>query len=76
MFAYLPGVEGSDYSSHINGGMALSKEVLIDGTSAYRSWRLHQRVAAPWKPCRSSRRIHRALAQTRAARAAASSNMS
>ena len=34
MFAYLPGVEGSDYSSHINGGMALSKEVLIDGTSA------------------------------------------
>ena len=34
MFAYLPGVEGTDYSSHINGGMALSKEVLIDGTSA------------------------------------------
>jgi hypothetical protein len=34
MFAYLPGVEGSDYSSHINGGMAMTKEVLIDGTSA------------------------------------------
>lgn len=34
MFAYVPGVEGSDYSSHINGGMALTKEVLIDGSSA------------------------------------------
>jgi hypothetical protein len=34
MFAYVPGVEGTDYSSHINGGMALTKEVLIDGTSA------------------------------------------
>jgi hypothetical protein len=34
MFAYLPGVEGTDYSSHINGGMAMTKEVLIDGTSA------------------------------------------
>jgi len=34
MFAYVPGVEGSDYGSHINGGMALTKEVLIDGTSA------------------------------------------
>lgn len=34
MFAYVPGVEGSDYSSHIDGSMALSKEVMIDGTSA------------------------------------------
>jgi hypothetical protein len=34
MFAYLPGVEGDDYGSHINGSMALTKEVLIDGTSA------------------------------------------
>lgn len=34
MFAYVPGVEGSDYSSHINGSMALTKEVLIDGSSA------------------------------------------
>jgi hypothetical protein len=34
MFDYVPGVEGSDYSSHINGSMALTKEVLIDGTSA------------------------------------------
>lgn len=34
MFAYVPGVEGSDYSSHIDGSMALTKEVLIDGTSA------------------------------------------
>ena len=34
MFAYVPGVEGSDYGSHINGSMALSKEVRIDGTSA------------------------------------------
>ncbi len=34
MFAYVPGVEGTDYSSHINGSMAMTKEVLIDGTSA------------------------------------------
>lgn len=34
IFAYVPGAEGSDYSSHINGSMALTKEVLIDGTSA------------------------------------------
>lgn len=34
MFAYVPGVEGSDYSSHINGSVALSKEVMIDGISA------------------------------------------
>jgi hypothetical protein len=34
MFDFVPGVEGSDYSSHINGSMALTKEVLIDGTSA------------------------------------------
>ncbi|ABF41389.1 Cna B-type protein [Candidatus Koribacter versatilis Ellin345] len=34
MFAYVPGVEGGDYSSHINGSVALSKEVMIDGTSA------------------------------------------
>jgi hypothetical protein len=34
MFAYVPGVEGSDYSSHINGSVAFTKEVLIDGTSA------------------------------------------
>jgi Carboxypeptidase regulatory-like domain len=34
MFAYVPGVEGSDYTSHIDGSMAFTKEVLIDGTSA------------------------------------------
>lgn len=34
IFAYVPGAEGSDYSSHIDGSMALTKEVLIDGTSA------------------------------------------
>jgi hypothetical protein len=34
IFAYVPGVEGGDYSSHINGSVALSKEVMIDGTSA------------------------------------------
>ncbi len=34
IFAYVPGAEGSDYSSHIDGGMAMTKEVLIDGTSA------------------------------------------
>ena len=34
MFAYVPGVEGSDYNSHIDGSMSFSKEVLIDGTSA------------------------------------------
>lgn len=34
MFAYVPGVEGSDYDSHISGSVSKSKEVLIDGTSA------------------------------------------
>ena len=34
IFAYVPGAEGSDYSSHINGSVALTKEVMIDGTSA------------------------------------------
>ncbi len=34
IFAYVPGAEGTDYSSHINGSMAFTKEVLIDGTSA------------------------------------------
>jgi hypothetical protein len=34
MFAFVPGVEGDDYNSHINGSVALSKEVMIDGTSA------------------------------------------
>src|SRR5581483_4001201 len=34
MFDFVPGVEGSDYSSHINGSVALSKEVMIDGSSA------------------------------------------
>ncbi len=34
MFAFVPGVEGNDYSSHIDGSMAMTKEVLIDGTSA------------------------------------------
>ena len=41
MFAYVPGVEGSgttpsdqDFSSHINGSLTSTKEVMIDGTSA------------------------------------------
>lgn len=34
MFAYIPGVEGSDYYSHVNGSLSDSKEVMIDGTSA------------------------------------------
>jgi hypothetical protein len=34
MFNFVPGVEGDDYNSHINGSVALSKEVMIDGTSA------------------------------------------
>ena len=34
MFNYVPGVQGSDYYSHINGSLADSKEVMIDGTSA------------------------------------------
>lgn len=34
MFSYMPGVEGTDYSSHINGSPAMTKEVMIDGTSA------------------------------------------
>ncbi len=40
IYAYVPGVQGNgtgadaDYSSHINGSMAMSKEVMIDGVSA------------------------------------------
>jgi len=36
LFAYyiVPGVEGDDWTSHIGGGQAFTKEVLIDGTSA------------------------------------------
>ncbi|HEU5402618.1 MAG TPA: TonB-dependent receptor, partial [Terriglobales bacterium] len=34
MFAYVPGVEGDDYTSHINGSLSKTKEVLIDGISA------------------------------------------
>jgi hypothetical protein len=41
MFAYVPGVEGGganppdkDFSSHINGSLSDTKEVMIDGTSA------------------------------------------
>ena len=34
IFDYVPGAEGSDYSSHIDGSMAFTKAVLIDGTSA------------------------------------------
>jgi hypothetical protein len=33
MFNYVPGVEGYDYDSHINGSLAMTKEVMIDGTS-------------------------------------------
>jgi len=77
MFAYLPGVEGTDYSSHINGGMAMTKEVLIDGTSAVSQLAATSASRSPpWKLCRSSRRTRRASAPMRAARAAASLNMS
>jgi len=34
MFAYVPSVEGSDFSSHIGGSLSRNKEVMIDGTSA------------------------------------------
>ncbi|HXY13402.1 MAG TPA: TonB-dependent receptor, partial [Terriglobales bacterium] len=41
MFAFVPGVEGAgaaaadhDYASHIDGSLAMTKEVMIDGTSA------------------------------------------
>lgn len=34
MFNYVPGVEGSDYDSHIAGSLSKTKEVMIDGTSA------------------------------------------
>ena len=34
MFNYVPGVEGNDYGSHVNGSLAMTKEVMIDGTSA------------------------------------------
>jgi len=34
MFAYVPGIEGTDYSSHINGSVSFTKDVMIDGISA------------------------------------------
>jgi hypothetical protein len=34
IFAYVPGVEGTDYDSHILGSLSFDKEVMIDGTSA------------------------------------------
>lgn len=34
MFAFVPGVEGNDYDSHIMGSQTKTKEVMIDGTSA------------------------------------------
>ena len=34
MFAYVPSVEGTDFASHIGGGLTRNKEVMIDGTSA------------------------------------------
>jgi hypothetical protein len=34
MFAFVPGVEGKDYASHILGSLSQNKEVMIDGTSA------------------------------------------
>jgi hypothetical protein len=34
MFAFVAGVEGSDYDSHIGGSLGKTKEVMIDGTSA------------------------------------------
>jgi hypothetical protein len=34
MFAYVAGVEGGDYDSHIGGSLSKTKEVMIDGTSA------------------------------------------
>jgi hypothetical protein len=34
MFAFVPGVEGKDYASHILGSLSQTKEVMIDGTSA------------------------------------------
>jgi len=34
MFAYVPSVEGTDFASHIGGGLSHNKEVMIDGTSA------------------------------------------
>jgi hypothetical protein len=34
IFAYVPGVEGTDFNSHILGSLSFDKEVMIDGTSA------------------------------------------
>src|SRR5215469_3079000 len=34
MFDYVPSVEGTDFASHIGGGLSRNKEVMIDGTSA------------------------------------------
>ena len=34
MFAYVPGVEGTDYNSHIDGSLSFTKGLMIDGSSA------------------------------------------
>ena len=34
LFAFVAGVEGTDFDSHILGGLSKNKEVMIDGTSA------------------------------------------
>ncbi len=47
IFAYVPGAEGSDYSSHIDGGMALTERgAHRRHFGGFAVGRLHQRVAA------------------------------
>ena len=64
IFAYVPGVEGTDYNSHILGSLAFDKEVMIDGTSACVSnWRLPQRIEPSDGGCPGVSSYHRGYAR-------------
>jgi len=71
IFAYVPGAEGTDYSSHIDGSMAMTKEVLIDGTSAVSQLGGYiSESQPPMGPFRSLRPIRQASAPMPGAAAA------
>ncbi len=61
MFAYVPGVEGNgampsdkDFSSHIDGSLSDTKEVMIDGTPrCHRLAAISANRALPWRRCRN-----------------------
>jgi len=53
IFNYVPGVEGSDYDSHINGSLSKTKEVMIDGNlRCCATWRLISESQPPMEAVR------------------------